>query len=175
MLASGFLISIFFDGYRVLKGRLYLPKVLVFLIDVGFGIASALFAFYLLFTINNGQIRLIIILTFVIGIGLYYITTSKYIIHVWLKIFFYIERIYRLLRNILNLIIRPLKQVIKIFAILLTFLANIFNGLFSLIRKLLPKSFKSIFRRNRKKENDQTISASKKAGFIVILKKIFRR
>ena len=54
MLASGTLMGIAFDSYRVVSGQLRFPRWSVNLLDLFYWIASALFVFRMLYHVNQG-------------------------------------------------------------------------------------------------------------------------
>lgn len=131
MLGNGFFIGIIFDGYRVLKYKIALPKIAILFIDICFGIISAFLTFYILIWSNNGQLRVIILLFFLTGMIIYYQTLSRYIVSYWLKFYNLIYSIYITLKKII--IFAIIKPLVYLYKILLMVISSIGMALFSLL------------------------------------------
>lgn len=176
MLGNGFFIGIIFDGYRALKYKVALPKIAILLIDIFFGIISAFLTFYILMWSNNGQLRIIILLLFVTGIIIYYLTISKYIVNQWLKLYNLIYSIYLTLRKVINfVIIRPLVYLYKILLIVLSSLGIALYSLFEITKKaaiIIAKLTKNNSNKYQKKIFKK-IKNGEKEGLLVKLKKLF--
>ncbi len=110
MIVSSFIIGIIFDGYRVFFNKLNISKLLFFIFDVCFGVLSAIFIFQLLLWSNNGQLRLVILIAFFIGLLLYYLILSKIFIVFWVFYFNIVYKVMKVLSQVIgNLILKPMK------------------------------------------------------------------
>lgn len=72
MLASGILLGVFLDLYRVLKGRWHLTGWVVALVDLCYWILAAGWVFSVLLWSTWGELRFYMLLILFAGIGLYY-------------------------------------------------------------------------------------------------------
>jgi len=176
MIGNSFFIGIIFDGYRVLKNKLVLPKVAILFIDICFGIISALFTFYLLLWSNNGQLRAIILLFFASGIIIYYLTISRYIVRQWLKLYNLAYSIYIALKKIIDfVIIKPLIYLYKFLILILSSIGIMIYSLFELAKKiiiLIARLTKIIYNKIQRKF-PKKIKNREKEGLLVKLKKLF--
>lgn len=176
MVGNGFFIGIIFDGYRVLKYKIDLPKITILFIDICFGIFSAFLTFYILIWSNNGQLRLIILLFFLTGMIIYYKTLSKYIVRYWLKLYNLIYSIYITLKKIIIFaIIKPLVHLYKILLLVLSSISIAFFSLLLLIKKAsfyITKVTKNNSNKIQKKFQKK-IKNGEKEGLLVKLKKLF--
>ena len=179
MISSGFIVGFFFDGYRVLKGKMNFQSWLVFLIDLFFGVISALFIFALLLWSNGGQLRIIIIATFAMGLWLYYLILSRRMIRLWLTIYSVIYSFWRfLVKTVQIIIIKPILFLYKLVLIVLGAFVSSFYWLFNFSRKLfIPPTLKLVKTTKKTgKHFNQKLKAKlkKKAGIRSLLKKWFK-
>jgi len=151
-------VGFVFDGYRVFKGKVNLAKFIVFIIDVVFGIISALWIFFLLFWSNNGQLRIIMLAAFFVGLVVYYLTLSRLIIKLWIIVDNLIASVFKVIVKTLNLlIIKPLVALYRLFTMLLGFILTLISALvlpFKVLKTKLPKkegffSFLKKFKRQK--------------------------
>lgn len=168
IIGSGFCIGILFDGFRVIKSKIKLSKWVVFFVDVNFGIFSALLIFIVLLWINYGQLRLIIFPIFFLGLWIYFLTTSKYFVKLWIIIFNILHQIWSfVLRVIQLLIIRPIIFLYKLVIIAITFLITALFAIGSISQKILITPIKMLYSKTSTKIH-------RKEGFSSLLKKIFK-
>ncbi|MGD9677807.1 MAG: spore cortex biosynthesis protein YabQ [Vulcanibacillus sp.] len=152
-LISSFTIGVFFDGYRILCEKLNIKKWAILICDICFGVFSAIFVFQIFLWSNNGQLRLIILVAFFIGLLLYYLILSREVIAFWLIVYKVIYNIIKILLNLINtLLIKPLKLILGIILLGLSKLLIIIKpillvmkwikeeGLLALLKKLLKKN-----------------------------------
>lgn len=174
MIGSGLFIGIFFDGYRVLKGKLSLHKLIVFFIDLAFGIISGVIAFYLLLLINHGQLRLVIPLFFVLGLIIYYLLFSKYVVKLWVLIYSAVSKIVRGTIKIFKaVIITPIMKIAKLLFLIISFLSGIIYSSLFFIVKIIKKPF--AFLKDKKSATMSKSYLRRKEGFSAKLKKIFKK
>ena len=120
---NGMLIGILFDFFRILRRSFKTSDFITYLEDIIFWILTGLSLLYSIFVFNNGEIRLFMFLAIAIGIVIYMLLFSSYIIKV----------------NVI--IITFLKKIIsKIFS----FLIFPFRYLYGLLKKLFVKPFSFI-------------------------------
>lgn len=119
---NGFIIGLLFDFFRILRKSFKTADILTYCQDILFWILTGLLTLYFIFVFNNGEIRIYIFLGILIGIILYMLLLSKYIILI---------NVY-----ILNKIKMCIKLILKIIVIPFKFIFNIFKKIF-----LKPISF----------------------------------
>ena len=117
-----FIIGLLFDFFRILRKAFKTADILTYCQDILFWILTGLVTLYSIFVFNNGEIRIYIFLGILIGIILYMLLLSKYIILI---------NVY-----ILNKIKMCIKLILKIIVIPFKFIFNIFKKIF-----LKPISF----------------------------------
>lgn len=168
ILSSSFGIGILFDGYRVLLNKLNVTKWVTLICDIFFGVLSAVFIFQLLLWSNNGQLRLIILIAFFIGLMLYYLSLSKEIVVLWVYCFNIIYKIIKVICHLMNtLIIKPLTVTINVIILVLKKVLLIVNPIIFILKKL-NKIFNAIVISRPK-------NIVKKKGFLTLLKKLFKK
>lgn len=130
---NGVLIGLVFDIFRILRKTFKTTDFITYIEDITFWILAGLITLYFIFTFNNGEIRLYILLGIVLGILIYMLTISKYIIKFSVKIIKFIETI---VSKIICILTYPLKLII-------TFLRRILfrpiSFIFINIRKVFTK------------------------------------
>lgn len=138
----GTIIGFMFDGYRVIVGKNNIPKVLLFLMDVIFGVIAALFLFQLILWINYGQIRIIMIVIFFCSLLSYYFILSKSVVKKWVKVYNLFNKIFKYAIKILNkLLIRP---IILIFSFIVYMFKNFFIFIYTIFYKIVVVIVKKI-------------------------------
>lgn len=137
---NGILIGILFDIFRILRKSFKTVDIVTYIQDVIFWILTGILTLYFIFTYNNGEIRLYVFLGIILGILLYILTISKYIIKFSVIIITFIKSI---IGKFIKIIIYP------------------FNFIFKIIKKVLfrPFSFviiniRNIFTKNKLKINN---------------------
>jgi len=143
MIINSYFIGILFDGYRVLKGRIRLPSVLVFIIDVFFGVFAAIFTFNILLKLNNGQLRLSIFIIFLLGLWSYYKTVSIWFVSLWDRIYKSIILLWQVLTTIFSwTIVKPVKIIYQLTFVIVTFLVGAILWVYQLIKGIFSVIFK---------------------------------
>lgn len=77
MLCSGCLLGGIFDAIRVISSQMKLARWLLHIIDVGFGFASAVLVFRILYLANSGELRYFIFIGLILGIAIYFFWFSR--------------------------------------------------------------------------------------------------
>lgn len=137
---NGILIGILFDIFRILRKSFKTIDIVTYIQDVVFWILTGILTLFFIFTYNNGEIRLYVFLGIILGILLYMLTISKYIIKFSVIIITFIKNI---IGKFIKIIIYP------------------FNFIFKIIKRILfrPFSFiiiniRNIFTKNKFKFNN---------------------
>lgn len=138
----GIIIGIIFDVFRILRRSFKTPDFLTYIEDILFWIITCILFAYTIFTYNNGEIRLYIFIAALIGILIYILTISKYIIKFCVKIIDILKII------ISKVIVKPLKIIVKLLRKIV--FRPIFFGYINL-RKIVEKFLKKICKNNVKK------------------------
>ena len=107
---NGALIGILFDVFRILRKSFKTPDILTNIEDIFFILISGIIILYTIFRLNNGQIRIYMLIALILGITLYITFISKYFIKLNVNIIKFIKLI---LKKILNILFFPFKYIIK--------------------------------------------------------------
>src|SRR5574344_2588239 len=85
-IAGGGIIGILFDIFRIRRIIIKLPDFVTYIEDVLFWIITGIILIFLIFYLNNDDIRLYHFLLFLLGMSVYFIFISKYILKMFVKI-----------------------------------------------------------------------------------------
>lgn len=77
---NGILIGVLFDIFRILRKSFKTSDFITYIEDITFWILAGVLTLYFIFYLNNGEIRLYILIGIILGIAIYILTISKYII-----------------------------------------------------------------------------------------------
>ncbi len=111
---NGVLIGIIFDTFRILRRSFKTPNFITYIEDTLFWILSALIVMYSLFVFNNGQFRGYIFIGLFLGIAIYMLFFSKFIIKISVKIISVIKKVISIIFKILSYPIGLLYKTLKI-------------------------------------------------------------
>jgi len=138
MVASGGVLGVLFDTYRVVSGQLRLHRVFVPVFDVLYWLAATLLVFRVLYYSNMGDVRIFVFLGLLLGISAYFALISPWTIKAVKAIIRAIVLVCRwLIRLFQLLIIKPLILLYKCFLILLGFMAAVSIFLYKVVLQLL--------------------------------------
>lgn len=151
---SGIVIGLFFDIFRVFRKTFKTSDVVTYLQDIIFWICTGLFILFVLFKVNNGQIRNYTIIGLIVGIIIYMITISKYFIKISVKITTFLKKI---ILKFLLIILFPVKQIFKI---LKKILYKPISFIIINVKKDFTNSYKKI--KNNIKSNKKNTKKTKK-------------
>lgn len=139
---NGCIIGLLFDFFRILRKSFKTSNLVTYIEDILFWILTGFLVLYSIFTFNNGEIRFFIFLGIAIGILLYMLIFSNYVIKINVYIIGIIKKITIAIGKI---IIYPIRIIInvskKIFFKPIRFLFINFNNLTKNIKKI-PKKIK---------------------------------
>ena len=108
---NGLLIGLLFDFFRILRKAIKTSDLITCIEDIRFWILTGLIILYTIFTYNNGEIRLFMFMAITIGIILYMLLISKFIMEISLKIINFVKKIISIIINIIKI---PIKLLIKL-------------------------------------------------------------
>ncbi|WP_178020532.1 spore cortex biosynthesis protein YabQ [uncultured Paenibacillus sp.] len=150
MLASGGIMGIAFDSYRVVSGQLRFPRWSVHALDLLYWLAAALFVFRTLYHSNHGELRFYVFLGLFLGIWIYFLFLSVITERFVLMLMRIVNSIYRFIVRMIEIfIIAPLQWLVKMVRVLLGFvwIVLLFLGRVTLlpIWKLLAWAFRPIW------------------------------
>lgn len=89
---GGLIIGLFFDIYRMIRRILKPGKFITGIMDLIFWVIIALFSFFILFYINDGQVRFYSFLGIGIGWGLYILSISQFIMWIFDLIYKWVSK-----------------------------------------------------------------------------------
>ena len=110
---DGIIIGFLFDFFRILRTAVKTPDVITYIEDILFWILTGLLILYSIFTYNNGEIRLFMFLAIVLGILLYVIILSKFVIKLNLIIIDFIKKIFSLIFKFIRIPLDIFSQILK--------------------------------------------------------------
>jgi spore cortex biosynthesis protein YabQ len=135
MIGMGSLFGVMFDTYQRFLDRPNRKSWIVFLNDLLFWVIQALIIFYILFLVNNGELRFYIFVALLCGFAAYqslfkgiYLRLLEFIIKT-------IIAIYRFMRRAFQLIIY--KPVLGLIQLVISIIILLGRGLFSLVKFVL--------------------------------------
>ncbi len=139
-IASGMLIGIIFDIFRVLRKSIKTSNLITYIEDTIFWIIVGLFLIWEIFTISYGELRSYIFIGLLIGFVIYMLSVSKYFIKINVKIMSYVKKI--------------ILKILNIFKNILNFILKIFKPVFNFIENKIKLNiiFFKRFKRNKKDE-----------------------
>lgn len=108
---NGVIIGILFDFFRILRKSFKTPDFVTYIEDVIFWILTGLLTLYSIFVFNNGEIRFFMFLGIFIGVALYMLLCSTYIIKFSV---FIINKTKKIILKIFNIIAYPIKLIYRI-------------------------------------------------------------
>jgi spore cortex biosynthesis protein YabQ len=133
MFASGALLGVFLDVYRVLARRFALRGWPISLIDLLFWVSAACFVFGILLWSNWGEMRFYIMLAIIAGILFYLWLFTKTVTNILTKLLQFVEWfISKLIRLIEVVLYRPVVRLIH-------FLWCVVRSIFLFIWKIITK------------------------------------
>ena len=108
-IVNGILIGILFDFFRILRKSFKTNDFFTYLEDIIFWIITGIILLYSIFTFNNGEIRLFMFIGVLVGIILYILSISSFIIKINVTILTFFKNI---IIKIFNIIVFPIKKVL---------------------------------------------------------------
>ena len=114
---NGFLIGILFDIFRILRKSFKTKDIVTYIEDILFWIITGVFLLYSVFNFNDGEIRLYMFIAILIGVLLYMLILSSYIVKINVKI---ITSVKNLLQKTFNVFFKPFKKLFDKIRLMIT-------------------------------------------------------
>ena len=108
---NGFIIGLLFDFFRILRKSFKTADWITYIEDILFWVLTGLLVLYSIFIFNNGEIRLFMLLGIFIGITLYMLILSSYIIKINV---FIIGKIKNVVKLVCKFLLYPIKIIAKV-------------------------------------------------------------
>lgn len=132
MIGMGLLFGISLDTYQYFLKRPVRKRIIVFFHDLLFWIFQALLLFYVLFLVNQGEVRIYIILALFLGFAIYQaLLKATYLRLLKLVIFISIRFYHLIVKLLINIIYKPIKYLIFLLISIVVFL---YKGLMALAK-----------------------------------------
>ena len=149
---DGVLIGILFDLFRILRKSFKTKDYVTYIEDICFWIITGLIFLYSMIKFSDGELRFFMIIGILVGVSIYMITLSRFIIKI--SVF-----IINILKNILkNILYYPIKFI------------------YNLIKKIIFRPLSIIYIKTTKNIKKICKKTDKKRGFFVKKEKyIFRK
>lgn len=141
---NGLLIGLLFDFFRILRKSIKTSDFMTYVEDIIFWLLTGFIILYSIFTYNNGEIRLFMFLAMIIGILLYWVLISKFILSISLNIINFIKKVFQIIFNIINIpftfFIKIIKKVfLKPISFVIINIRNYFTKCFKNFSNILKK------------------------------------
>jgi len=130
--ATGILLGVLFDCYRVLRGTFRPRAVMTWFADLLYWLIATVIVFLALVLSNWGELRFYVFLGIVSGVILYYRLLSLYTIRLFATIVRLVKWLVALIKKIIVLIIKPVALGIKIICWPFYFINNKAKGWYRL-------------------------------------------
>ncbi|PKG22484.1 spore cortex biosynthesis protein YabQ [Niallia nealsonii] len=132
MIGMGLFFGISLETYQYFLKRPVRKRLIVFFHDLLFWIFQALLLFYVLFLVNQGEVRIYIILALFLGFAIYQALLKKVYLRLLKLVISISIRFYQLIVKLLiNLVYKPIKSLIFLLISIVVFL---YKGLMALAR-----------------------------------------
>lgn len=106
---NGVIIGLIFDFFRILRKSFKTSDLITYIQDILFWILTGISVIIFMYFFSNGTIRLYMFLGLLLGVFIYILTISQFII----KIFVFLIKIFKnFLNKIINVGIIPLKKIL---------------------------------------------------------------
>ncbi len=127
MFIAGGIVGFLFDIFKMLR-MLKFGKIWVFMTDMIFWLcATAIFICSVMY-FNDGQMRWYEFIGIFLGIFLYFLLLSRYIVNLFL---WFAKVIYKIFKIIFKIILTPLRFLYKILSVPILFVFRFFNKVFN--------------------------------------------
>ncbi|HAQ41846.1 MAG TPA: hypothetical protein DCM73_14125 [Clostridiales bacterium] len=113
---GGMLLGFIWDIYRLFRHYIKLGSVGTAMGDIVYWIVSIYISVNLIFDLSYGNVRLFILLGFLLGALLYFYGISRYILKASI---FVVDTILKVLKKILNLLLIPVRFLINLLKVIL--------------------------------------------------------
>lgn len=146
MFGSGAGLGVLYDIYRVAAGQLKISRWLLPILDILYWIVATILVFRVLYTSNQGQVRLFVFIGLLVGICFYFGLLSHWVVKLLLFVIRLGKALIRLLiRTVQWVVVKPAIGIYRLLIITLGFLAAFAVFLFKIVLQLLYP-FRFLFR-----------------------------
>ncbi len=151
---GGMIIAFIYDIFRIRRKTIKSGNILVYFEDFIYWIIVALVLFAVLYYSNEGEIRGYLIIGTVLGIVLYAVVLSSFVMKIFL---FFVRIIYKIIVSILSALLLPVKIVCRVCMAPIRFVYKRIRRVFCKTKKLCKinmgkfKGFKRFINIIRKK------------------------
>ena len=114
---TGISIGILFDIFRILRKSFKTKDIVTYIEDILFWIITGVFLLYSVFNFNDGEIRLYMFIAILIGVLLYMLILSSYIVKINVKIITFVKN---LLQKTFNVFFKPFKKLFDKIRLMIT-------------------------------------------------------
>lgn len=135
MVGMGLFFGLCFDTYQYFLKRPERKRVIVFIHDLLFWICQALLIFYVLFLVNQGEVRIYIVLALILGFAFYqsilkapYLRSLKLLISISVQLYYFIVKL------LVNIVYKPIKSLVLF---LVSIIIMLYKGLMALVKFVL--------------------------------------
>lgn len=112
-ITNGIIIGLLFDSFRILRKAIKTSDFITYIEDALFWILTGLIILYSIFVHNNGEIRLFMFIAILIGLVLYIIFVSKFILKISLTIINIIKKIFLSIFHIVEIPFKATGKLLK--------------------------------------------------------------
>ena len=112
-ITNGIIIGLLFDSFRILRKAIKTSDFITYIEDALFWILTGLIILYSIFVHNNGEIRLFMFIAILIGLVLYIIFVSKFILKISLTIINIIKKIFLSIFHIVEIQFKAIGKLLK--------------------------------------------------------------
>ena len=125
---TGIIIGIIFDFFRIIRMSFKSIDMLTYIEDFLFWCISGIILLFSIFFFNNGELRAYVFIGIIMGVILYFLTISKFLIKVLLVLIEFFKKVFRIPINIISSFLK--KYIFKYF-----------HTLFLKVKKFTTKKF----------------------------------
>ena len=102
----GIIIGIVFDIFRIFRKTIKTRDSITYIQDILFCLITGFLLLYGIFQFNQGEIRIYMFISVILGITIYILTISKYFIKINV---FLLNKIITIVKKLINILIIPIK------------------------------------------------------------------
>lgn len=108
---NGVIIGLIFDFFRIIRKSFKTSTLLTNIQDVIFWIITGISVIFFMYKFSDGTIRFYMFLGLLLGLNIYYLTISQYVIKTFVILIKLITNILTIINNIIS---KPFKKIYKL-------------------------------------------------------------
>ena len=177
MIAGGFYLGIALDTFRRFGRHWKSNTLLVYFMEISFWLTQVFILYFILFQVNLGELRVYVFVACLLGYAAYQALAATLYKRLLERIIIITSRIYRMVYNLIkNLIIAPIRYLIKLLIASVIFLFNMIMLVFGFVLKCIYLPLKWLFKQMyRLLPKRFKLFLHKLAGFYSKIKNICRK